>query len=350
MVAVKSREADRFLARDVAGFSTFLVFGADGGLVSERVRALVKSLVDDPKDPFQLANLQGDEIAREPGRLVEEAGTVPLFGGRRAVLLEAGSKNIAPAVEHLLDLAGASPVVIEAGALKKDAPLRKLVERAKRAAAIECNPDEEADLLRLIDDEIARAGLTIDPDARQMVAGLLGADRLASRTELAKLVLYARGDGCVTVEHVEAVVADASVVASDSVVDAAFTGDLVGLDAAFRKNVSTSAEAGSVLAAAARHANWLHRTKVDLQGGGSADAVLGQLSRWGISFKRKGAIERELRAGVDPLFRAATRLGEAVGQVRRNPDLAHSLASRALWAVALAVREPQGRNAGTSGR
>ena len=34
--------------------------------------------------------------------------------------------------------------------------------------------------------------------------------------------------------------------------------------------------------------------------------------------------------GVDPLFRAATRLGEAVGQVRRNPDLAQSLASRAL--------------------
>ncbi len=102
--------------------------------------------------------------------------------------------------------------------------------------------------------------------------------------------------------------------------------------------MTSPAEAGTILSAAARHANWLHRTKVDIEGGTPADAILGQLARWGISFKRKAAIERELKTGAEPLFRAATRLGEAVGHVRRNPDLAQSLASRALWTVALTVR------------
>lgn len=343
MVAVKSHEAERFLAREAGGFSAFLVFGADSGLVSERTRALVKALVDDPADPFQLARISGDDVAKEPGRLVEEAGTIPLFGGRRAIQLDAGSKNIAPAVEQLLSIPGLSPVVIEAGALKKDSPLRKAVERSKTAAAIECNPDEERDILRLIDDEVARAGLAITPEARQTMASLLGADRLASRAELTKLVLYARDAGTISVEHVEDIVADASAVASDALLDAAFTGDLPALDAAFRKSVTSSAEAGTILSAAARHANWLHRTKTDLQAGTPLDAVLSQLSRWGISFKRKPAIERELRASIEPLFRAATRLGEAVGQVRRNPDLAQSLASRALWSVALSMREGPGR-------
>lgn len=341
MVAVKSHEADRFLTRDATDFPVLLVFGTDTGLISERVRGLVKRLVDDPGDPFQLVRLTGDDIARDPGRLADEANTVPLFGGRRAVLVEAGSKPVGPAIEGLLERAPASPVVIEAGALKKDAPLRKAVERSRIAAAIECYPDEARDVLRLIDDEMAAAGLAIAPDARETLGTLLGADRLASRSELTKLVLYAGPGGIVTLDTVEAVVADAAVVATDALVDAAFTGDLAGLDAALRRGVTSAGEAGTVLGAAARHATWLHRTKLDLAQGGGLEAVLGGLARHGISFKRKGAIERQLRAATpEALGRAVIRLGEAVGQARRTPDLAQSLAGRALWSVALSLRGP----------
>ncbi|MDX7952604.1 DNA polymerase III subunit delta, partial [Lichenihabitans sp. Uapishka_5] len=312
MVAVKSHEAERFLARDAADFPVVLVFGTDTGLISERVRGLVRRLVDDPGDPFQLVRLTGDEIARDPGRLLDEANTVPLFGGRRAVLVEAGTKPIGPSVEALLEAGPASPVVIEAGALKKDAPLRKAVERSRAAAAIECYPDEARDVLRLIDDEMAAANLTIAPDAREMLAGLLGADRLASRSEIAKLVLYAGAGGRVTADTVEAVVADAAAVATDAVVDAAFTGDLAGLDAGLRRVVTSPGEAGTMLGAALRHATWLHRTRLDIANGGAMEAALGGLARHGISFKRKGAIERQLRAAApEALGRAVVRLGEA---------------------------------------
>jgi len=38
----------------------------------ERADALVASAVDDPADPFSLVRLDGDELAAEPSRLVEE--------------------------------------------------------------------------------------------------------------------------------------------------------------------------------------------------------------------------------------------------------------------------------------
>ena len=41
-------------------------------------------------------------LLAEPARLVEEANTMPLFGGRRAVWVKAGSRNIAAAVEAVL--------------------------------------------------------------------------------------------------------------------------------------------------------------------------------------------------------------------------------------------------------
>src|SRR5262245_64981007 len=100
MVALKAHQVDAFVAKPAQ--PVVLVFGPDSGLVRERAQALIRASVDDIKDPFSLARLDGDELAGEPTRLVEEANTIPLFGGRRAVWVKVGSRNIAPAVEALL--------------------------------------------------------------------------------------------------------------------------------------------------------------------------------------------------------------------------------------------------------
>ncbi len=142
MVAIKAADADAFVARPDPARPVVLVFGPDAGLVSERVAALVKSSVDDPNDPFALARLEAEDLSAEPSRLVEEAQTIPLFGGRRAVWVKAGSRNIAPAVEALLALRAIEcRVVIEAGDLRRNAPLRSLCEKAKNAAALPCYAD-----------------------------------------------------------------------------------------------------------------------------------------------------------------------------------------------------------------
>jgi DNA polymerase-3 subunit delta len=167
VVALKATEVERFLGRPDPARSIVLVFGPDAGLVRERAQALIRTSIDDPRDPFQLARLEGDDLASAPMRLLEEANTIPLFGGRRAVWVRAGARNFAPAVEALI--ASPSPdcrVVIEAGDLRRNAPLRVVCERARNAAALPCYPDGERDLLRLIDEEMRENGLSISPDAR----------------------------------------------------------------------------------------------------------------------------------------------------------------------------------------
>src|SRR5580700_10047261 len=125
MVAIKNADVDAFVARPDPARPVVLVFGPDAGLVSERVNALIKASVDDPSDPFALARIEGEDLSANPARLVEEAQTMPLFGGRRAVWLKVGNRNVAPAVEALLG-AGVTDcrVVIEAGDLRRNAPLR----------------------------------------------------------------------------------------------------------------------------------------------------------------------------------------------------------------------------------
>ena len=85
MVALKSAQVDSFITRPDPARPIVLVFGPDAGLVRERAEKIIAASVDDPRDPFALVHLEGDELASEPSRLVEEAHTIPLFGGKRAV-------------------------------------------------------------------------------------------------------------------------------------------------------------------------------------------------------------------------------------------------------------------------
>ena len=97
MVALKTADIDKFLARPDPERPVVLVYGPDAGLVSERVNALIKASVDDVNDPFSLVRLEAEELSANPARLAEEAQTIPLFGGRRAVWVPAfaGTSGIA---------------------------------------------------------------------------------------------------------------------------------------------------------------------------------------------------------------------------------------------------------------
>jgi len=337
MVAIKAGDVDVFVARPDPARKIILVFGPDAGLVSERASALVKAFVDDPNDPFALARLDSEELAAEPSRLVEEAQTIPLFGGRRAVWVKAGGRNIAPAVEALLALPACEcRVVIEAGDLRRSAPLRALIERAKNAAALPCYADTERDRARLIDDEMRAAGLELAPDARALLIPLLGGDRAASRSEIRKLALYARGAERVGVDDVAAVVSDASALALDDIVDAAFAGKPADLELQLAKARTAGTAAGSIFFAAQRQVAQLHkwRTAIEQGGGFLLDAVQPPLH-----FRRKALIEAALKLwSAARLAAAMAELADAVLESRRNAALADTIAERALLAIAVKAR------------
>jgi DNA polymerase-3 subunit delta len=339
MVALKASEIEKFLARPDLARPIVLVFGPDAGLVRERAEALVRASIDDAKDPFQLARLDGDDLASEPTRLVEEANTIPLFGGRRAVWVKAGSRNFAPAVEAVV--AAASPdcrVVIEAGDLKRTAPLRALCERAKNAVALPCYADTERDLVRLIDDEMREAGLAISPEARAALVPLLGGDRLASRHEIAKLALFARGKAQVELDDVMAVVADASTLALDGLIDAAFAGRTTELEVQFGKARTAGTSPGTIVSTALRQVTQLHRARLAVEDGASVSEATGVIQPF-VHFSRKAAVETALRSWTSArLERAMAQLAEALLESRKQAGLADVIAQRTLLSLAVNAR------------
>jgi DNA polymerase-3 subunit delta len=339
MVALRGRDIDAFLKQPDPGRPIILLYGPDAGLVRERADALVASAVDDPTDPFSYVRLDGDELSAEPSRLVEEAMTIPMFGGRRAIRVRAGSRSFASGVDTLSEMPIKDcRIVIEAGELRPESPLRKACERAKTAVAIACYPDGERDLAKLIDDEMKASNLRIAPDARAGLMTLLGGDRQASRNELKKLALYSHGAREVTLEDVMAVVADASELKLDPIVDGAFAGLAALVETEFAKAMIAGTYPGMIISAAQRQAALLHKASLAVAEGTPASAVV-ESGFPRLHFSRKNNVETALRNfSTARLLAIIEQLAVAALDTRKQSALAAVIAQRTLLSIAVNAR------------
>ncbi len=343
MVAFKAAEVESFVARPDPDKPIVLVFGPDTGLVHERAAALVRASVNDVSDPFGLALLDGDKLAETPERLVEEAHTIPLLGGRRAVLVKAGARNFTAAVERLINAPPRADcrIVIEAGDLRRGAPLRTMCERAPIAAALPCYADSARDLARLIDEEMRRAGMTITPSARALLVSLIGGDRCASRSEIEKLTLYALNKRSIDVPDVMAVAADATLPAVDSLIDAAFAGWANDIEINFGKVKSSGVSASTIAAACIRQAAALHMFRLAVESGTPVDDLLRRATP-AIHFTRVKAVRTALELWTsNRLERVIGQLGDTSLEVRKSAKLAHLIAQRALISIVMAARRKE---------
>ena len=336
MVQVKAADADRFLARPDPAVRVILIYGNDDGLVAERAERFAASVLGKDADPFARVRLDAAQIADDPGRLADEANAVPLFGGERVITLNlSGARSVQPAVEAVL----ATPpvdswVVITAGDQRKGSGLRKLCETSAGAAAIACYADSDRDLDRIIDEETRAAGLTIAPDARTALKGLLGADRMASRSEVAKLCLYAADAGSIGLDDVRAIIGDAAASAMDAVIDAAALGDAAALDRSYRRLSAAGVSAAVVVGAAQRHFNFLQKARAACDAGATPETVVARASP-PVFFQRRAAVTRALTLWSGAAIDAAlTRLDRALLDSRLHGAIADEVVAQALQSIA----------------
>ncbi len=345
MAHKKASDVDRWLSRPDPAASIVLVYGPDRGLVSERARRFAAGTGLDLEDPFAVIRLDGGEIESDVGRLHDEALMVPLFGGKRLIWLRnAGShKGLADAVKVLL---AAPPddafILIEAGDLKKGAGLRSAVENAPAGMALPCYADDGRSLEQLMETVFADAGLQITADARMLLKGLLGGDRLAIRGELDKLVLYCRGRGRIEAEDVAACCGDIASASADTIVDAALSGDLARMDAQMIRFISSGSPPFMILSSSMRQFQTLSVMRHAVENDRRPIATVIASARPPIFFARRPIMERALQTWNSAAIASALdRLQSAVLLTRKRPDLTVETVRQTMIALTvIAKRQP----------
>lgn len=163
----------------------YLFHGYDPAQSRAQAERLLKGLSAE-RVAIAASTLKGD-----PATLVDEAGAIGLFGGKRALWIEPAGEEIADAVEALLQAtASESPAIAITGALRKVSRLLQLAEADPLALAHQSYELSERDAERLVEELATGEGLRMAPGIAAQIAGAANGERGIIAQELAKLALY----------------------------------------------------------------------------------------------------------------------------------------------------------------
>ena len=305
MTALKGRAIKAFLAKPDPDIAAILVYGPDSGLVRERAQTLARRIVEDLNDPFNAIELTDGDLRDEPGRLADELSALSFAGGERVIRLRTIGEASAKPAETLikgLDSGAVKAnglVIIEAGDLSPRSGLRKLFEKAKRGVALPCYADAPADVRELAKDLAAGEGLSIEQDALDLLASMLGDDHGLTRSELDKLILYKgpkaarEGGNVVTVEDVRASLADGPGEALEEATAAALDGAPRALSTALFKAEAAGASPIGLLRGLQRQVARVRTAKAHMENGDSPSSAMKKL-RPPVFFAEQRAFEQRL--------------------------------------------------------
>ena len=339
MVAVKAHQAEAFLKAPGPSVPAVLFYGTDAGLVSERAARLAAVVAARDNPPGEIIRIEDTDLDNDPDRLAIELQTIPMFGGSKVVRAAAGRRITAAALEPFI--AGhrlAATLIVEGGNLRTTDSLRTLFEKAGKAAAVACYPDEAHDLETLVRDILKSHGLAITPEARDLLVTRVGADRALSRGEIEKLALYAAGKSEIDAGDIEAIVGDASQLAIDRILEGAAAGDTKRAVTEYARALAAGESPQMIIAAAQRHLERLHRIRSDIDQGRSFEDAIRQL-RPPIHFKLKDSLGLQCRLwSTARLSEALSRAAAAAKAARLSTALEEPIAEELLIGIAGAAR------------
>lgn len=342
MVKLKTQELDGFVDQPGAKFVAALLYGEDAGLVRERANRLALAIVDNPADPFRVADLSIARLKDEPSLLVDEMLTVNLTGDQRLVRLENAGNGQAEAIEVVLNHPAITPtssfLIIKATALGPRDRLRKLFENHDRGVAIPCYLDNSISLEKVIHHSLGQYGLKIHPTAVAYLCENLGTDRQVTRSELEKLALYkGKIDGEITLHDAVSVIGDGAPLAREDVAFATAAGDQVALDRALFKCRTAGEQPVVVLRVVIKHFQKLHLLALKIADGDDVSQLI-RSQRPPIFFKHQPIIKHQLlQWRPSRLARALGILTQAEMDCKTTGLPAEAICGRALIRIAHAV-------------
>jgi DNA polymerase-3 subunit delta len=328
-----------FLQRPDQAIRAVLLYGPDIGLVRERADVLARTVCPDLKDPFRVTDFSGATLAADPSRLLDEAAQMSLIGGRRVIRVRDAGDRLAGLFRGFLDAApGDGFIVVEAGDLPGSSAMRRVFDTSPRAAAIGCYPDTPRDRAAVIRDTLRAHRITASGEAIQYLVEHLGSDRLLTRAELDKLVLYAGEGSRVELDDVRLSIEDSAALATDDAVMAAAEGDAARVDRVLDRVFQEGESAVSVVRAMLRHLQRLHLLAARAAAGTTVAEVV-RTARPAIFFRQEDGFKRQLVLWDEAGLRTQLdRIAQAELHMKLTGLPAETVCREAMLAVAQAAR------------
>jgi len=282
-------------------------------------------------------------VKSDPASLVDEAGAMSLFGGKRAVWIEPATKDIEEGIAALLDAAAVESVVVAiAGALAKSSPLLKLAEASPLSLAFAAYAPEGPDAERMVIDLGRRYGLKISPPVAARLADTSANDQAIVAQELQKLALYVGASPQVPKELDHEAIDDVGAESAEGdfqrLADLALGGSLDELANELARLPTGGSEAIPVVRSLQRRLLMLAPLRARIERGEGIGNVMTSMGKT-LFFKDKAKVERMLsKWTAEGLATAADRAGKLERSLMLTPVPDREALGEELLAIARKAR------------
>ena len=282
-------------------------------------------------------------VRADPASLVDEAGAMSLFGGRRLVWIEPATKDIEEGVAALLSgPAIESPVAAIAGALPRSSGLLKLAEASPLAIAFASYLPEGQDAERMVIDLGRRFGLKVSTPVAARLAESAGNDQAIVAQELQKLALYIDASPQMPKELDHAAVDDVAAGSAEGdfqrLADLALSGELGELTDELARLPAGGSEAIPVVRSLQRRLMMLAPLRARVERGERVDAIMTSQGR-SLFWKDKAKVQRMLsKWSAEDLATVAERAGKLERSLMFTPAPDREALGEELLAIARKAR------------
>ena len=200
-------------------FKAVLVFGTDSSGVQE-IAKQIQHIVIPEAGPFSVVTLTPADLKGNPNRVLEEANTPDLMGGRRLIWLKETNSQHANIMADFVEKCQTDAfLLMTAENLTKSAALRAESEASPEILVIACYSPEAMDLRRIIMDFARNVGFDFTPEASDFLIQNTDNNTLILKNELNKIALWNKDKKKITLDLIQCLVGTGTV-NSDTLIQA----------------------------------------------------------------------------------------------------------------------------------
>lgn len=287
----KALQVENFIKRADEKIKAILVFGTNDGLVLDTIKRIARSICSDLNDAFRVADLSGESVLEDVGKLYAEYNGQSLMGGRRVVIVREVSNQLTKEIRKMLDDSKSDNLLLMyASNFNKKSALVQLAESSDDMACYACYDDKNTDVY----DMLKSTGLTFNPDAIEFLCARLSNDRMINMSEIEKLKTYMGEAKNVTIDMIAKVISDQSNSSAEDICYAAMDGNKNSAVKLYEKYVAEGNDSISLIKAMEYHVMRLLSCVAKMEKGNSADKVVSGLMPK-LMFYRKESFMSQLR-------------------------------------------------------
>ncbi len=261
----------------------YVIVGKDESLVGARCQELLDTLLGPEQRMTGLFSVDGDEAAI--AEVLDELRTTPFLTDKRVVAIRGAddfvSKNREILEKYFEKPASTGVLVLTVSTWDARTRLSKMLPKV--GELIELTPPPRWKLPdHLVQHAASKHKVRLNKDAAEMLVELIGEEPAQLYNEVEKLVLFARGEPALRIDHVQALTGHQHIYGAFEVIDAMIGGH-VGQAVSRLRNMfeeDKSAEYTAV-GAFAFHLRRMFQAKVLLEKRIPPDVIAKQLRIWG---------------------------------------------------------------------